>query len=175
MTRENPLWTQNLKYSARLDRNFIYEVMRRQNRVLEGWQVTPASGLNVNVAAGVAVILGTTQQFQGAYFVRSTTAEVVAAGTAPVAGTRTDTLVATVRDPDGGGVAGNDWIFQVVQGTVVPDNSVAVATIARAAGESGFTPASIVDIAPRGMFTWTVSANAPSGRGIPGDLWVRCS
>lgn len=175
MTRENPLWTQNLKYSARLDRNFLYEVMRRQNRVIEGMVVTPGSGLNLSVSAGVAFVLGTTQAFQGGYFIRSTAPEAVSAGTSPGSGTRTDTLVATIRDPDGGGVAGDDWVFQVVAGTTVPDNSVAIARIARTAGESGFTGASITDVAPRGLFTWTVSNVAPSGRGIPGDLWVVCT
>lgn len=84
-------------------------------------------------------------------------------------------MVLTVRDPDGGGAAGDDWIIEMIQGTTLPPNSIALAQVTRSPGESGILGGAITDVAPRGAFTWTVSNSAPSGRGIPGDLWVVCT
>lgn len=176
MTLEAPLWIQAGSYAARLDRFFIEEVMRRQNRIMRGMAVTQrAAGANftVDVSAGAAALKGTTQAFQGMYFIRSTATENIVVPATP-ATTRTDTVVATVQDPNAGGVAGDKWVLTVVQGTTVPENSIALATIARTSGEAAILTASITDLRPLGEWPWTVSTQAPTGRGIPGDLWVQC-
>lgn len=174
---ELPLWLQAGKYSARLDRFFIEEVMRSTARVFRGMVVGPrGAGPNntVDISAGSAAIKGTSQPNSGMYFVRSTAAENIAAPARPTTGTRTDTVVATVRDPNAGGVVGDDWLFQIIQGTVIPANSIGLARLARSFNESSITAGMITDIAPRGEWAWTVSTAAPTGRGIPGDLWVQC-
>jgi len=174
MVLEAPLWLQAGTYPARLDRMFIEQVMRGQNRVFSGLAVTQrAAGANftVDISAGPAVVKGTTQAFQGMYFIRSTAVANIAVPSTP-ATTRTDSVVATIQDPDGGGTAGNNWILQVVQGTTPPENSLVLATIARTSNEAAILAAAITDLRPLGQWSWTVSTTAPTGKGVPGDLWV---
>jgi hypothetical protein len=177
MALELPLWLQAGKYSARLDRFFIEEVMRRQNRVFRGLVVTQrAAGANfsVDISDGAAAVKGTSQEFSGMYFLRSTAVENVPVPASPGSGSRTDTVIAVVHDPNSGGTAGDNWIFDIVQGTVIPDNAIGIARLARTQSEPSILQSAITDIAPRGEWSWTVSVNPPTGRGIPGDLWVQC-
>lgn len=177
MALEVPIWLQAGTYPARLDRGFIAEVMRQQNRVFRGLVVAQraaGANLSVDISAGNAAILCTTQADGGMWFVRNTTPVNVLVPAAPGAGTRTDTVIAKVRDPNAGGEAGNDFVLEVITGVVVPGNSIALATLARVAAEPSITTAKITDAAPRGEWAWTVSTAVPSGKGIPGDLWVQC-
>ena len=177
MAYELPLWLQAGKYSARLDRFFIEEVMRSTNRVFRGMVVGPrGAGANdsVDISAGAAAIKGTSQPNSGMYFVRSTAVENIVAPARPTTGTRTDTVIATVNDPNAGGAVGDNWRFQIIQGTVLPANSIGLARLARTFNEASISAGAITDIAPRGEWAWTVSTAAPVGRGVPGDLWVQC-
>jgi hypothetical protein len=154
MARELPLWMQANMYAARLDRGFIEMVMRGQNRVFTGGVVTQrAAGADftVDVSALAAVVLCTSQAFGGMWFIRSTAVE------------------------NAGGVAGDDWIVAAIAGLVIPDNSILLGTVARTPGEPSIQNAAITDAAPRGQWAWTVSSSAPSGKGVPGDLWVVCA
>lgn len=176
MTRETPLWLQAGTYPARLDRGFLHEMTRRQARVFRGLVVTArAAGANfsVDISAGAAMVLGTTQAYQGSYFCQSTAVENRAVPSSP-ATSRTDGVYAVVNDPNGGGEAGDNWDFVVVAGLTPPENALLIATIARSVGEPAIQTAAIVDVAPRGEWSWTVSTVAPTGRGVPGDLWVVC-
>lgn len=177
MALETPIWLQNGVYPARLDRAFIQEVMRGQNRVFRGLAVTQrAAGANftVDVSAGAAAILGTSQANQGMYFVRSTAVENVSVPATP-GSPRTDSVIAVVNDPNAGGAAGDDWEIQVIAGTTLPANCLLLATIARTSTEPSILNAAITDQRPLGEWSWTVSTTAPgSTKGVPGDLWVVC-
>lgn len=179
MTLELPLWLQGAAYPARLDRYLIEEVMRRQNRVFRGLQVTQrAAGANfsVDVSAGSCCLLGTSQTDQGMYLMRNTAVVNAVVPATPGSGTRTDSVIAHVYDPQAGGAAGNVWAIEVISGTVLPTNSLGLATIARAAGEPSILNAKITDIRPLGEWSWTVGAVVPPATliGVPGDLYVVC-
>jgi hypothetical protein len=182
MTKETPVWLQGGTYPARLDRYFVEEVMRRQNRVFRGLLVSQRAGgatQGIDVSAGSCAILGTSQADQGMYFMRSTAVEQIGPGAAfpPTPGAnRTDTVIAHVNDPQAGGAAGNNWTIEVIPGgTSLPTNCLVLATIARTPSEPSILNAAITDMRPLGEWAWTVSTTAPgSTRGVPGDLWVVC-
>jgi len=91
------------------------------------------------------------------------------------AAARTDSIYLQVNDPNAGGAAGSNFAFvYVVSGSPVPNDAVILATIARATTESSIANAVIVDKRPLGEWSWTVSTSAPTGVGVPGDLWVQC-
>ena len=175
MARETPKWLQAGSYAARLDRHVIEELFRRKNRVIRGFDVVPGGGFSVNINAGSAIVLGTQQADQGAYLCRSTGAAENLAGGATPAAPRTDTVYLTVRDANAGGSAGiNDFIFQYVNGgAAVPVDSIPLATIARAPGESGILAGAITDVRPLGEWSWTVGTAAPTHRAPDGDLYVQ--
>ena len=178
MTKEVPIWLQGGTYPARLDRYFVQEVMRGQNRVFRGLLVSQrAAGSNftIDVSPGAFALLGTSQADQGMYFARSTAIENVAVPATPGA-PRTDTVVVHVNDPNALGAAGNNWTIEVIAGgSALPTNSLALATIARTASEPSILAAAITDVRPLGEWAWTVSNVAPGAtRGVPGDLWVVC-
>jgi hypothetical protein len=176
VTKETPKWLQAGVYPARLDRHVIEELFRRQNRVMRGLQVTArGAGANftVDISAGSAVVIGTTQADQGAYICRSTAIESLAASATPAA-TRTDSVYLVVNDPNAGGAAGDNFTFAWVDGGGAPPaDSVLLATVARAAGESSIANGAITDKRPLGEWSWTVSATSPSGAAPEGDLWVQ--
>lgn len=176
MALETPLWLQAGTYPARLDRFFIQEVMRGQNRVFRGLKVSQrGAGANftVDFSVGAAVILGNSQADQGMYAVRSTTVVNVAVPSTPAAN-RTDSAIAVVNDPQAGGAAGDNWQLQVIQGVTLPANSLLLATIARTPGEAAILNAAITDVRPVGEWSWTVGTVAPTVKGVPGDLYVQC-
>jgi len=174
---ETPKWLQAGVYSARLDRHIIQELFRGQNRVLRGLKVSQRAAeanFSVDISAGSAVVLGTTQADQGAYVCRSTAVFNLVVPATPAAA-RTDSIYLQVNDPNAGGAAGSNFAFvYVVSGSPVPNDAVILATIARATTESSIANAVIVDKRPLGEWSWTVSTSAPTGVGVPGDLWVQC-
>lgn len=182
MTKELPLWLQGVKYPARLDRFFIEEVMRRQNRVFRGLQVTQrAAGANfsVDVSPGSFALLGNSQVDQGMYFARSTAIENITGASFPATpgANRTDTVIVHVNDPNAGGATGDNWTIEVIPGgTALPTNCLALATIARTPTEPSIQNAAITDVRPLGEWSWTVSNVAPPAglKGVPGDLYVVC-
>lgn len=176
VARETPKWLQAGVYAARLDRHVIEELFRRKNRVLRGLAVTQrGAGANftVDVSAGSAVVLGTTQADQGAYLCRSTAVESVTASATPAA-PRTDSVYLVVNDPNAGGPAGSNFVLTWVNGgTAAPADSILLATVARTVGESAILTAAITDQRPLGEWSWTVgTTNPPTHKAPDGDLYV---
>jgi hypothetical protein len=176
MVIEAPNWLQNVTYAARLDRGFIEKVLHGAERVFDGLAVTqstPTPNFNVAVSAGSCAVFGDDQANQGMYFVRSTAIESLVCPASPGAGTRTDTVIMRVNDPQAGGAAGNNATLSVISGTTVPASAIAIATIARTAGESAILNAAITDVRPLGSYPYTVStAQPPANGGVEGDLWI---
>lgn len=176
MTIETPIWLQNGTYPARLDRAFIDRVMRGAQRVFDGFAVTqasPTANFTVDISAGAAAIVGDDTSDQGMYFVRSTAVENVAVPASPGSGTRTDTVILRVRDPQAGGPAGDDAIIEVIEGTTIPSTAVALATIARTDVEGAILQSAISDVRPLGPYPYSVSASGPPPNGVNGDLHVQ--
>jgi len=141
MALEVPVWMQEGTYSARQDRQLIAALS-------SGGVVAPHAGgfavseraagpnFTVDVAAGRAVVPGTSQPGQGSYLCVSTATENVAVPPAPGANSRVDLVVVRVRDSQ---VAGpdNDFVVEVVEGVAgadpvapaVPDDAVALAEV----------------------------------------------
>lgn len=175
MTIEVPIWLQNGTYPARLDRAFIDRVLHGAERVFDGLDVAQdgTGSFNVTVQPGAAAILGDDTTLQGMYFVRVTAAETIAAPASPGAGTRTDSIILRVNDPQAGGAAGDNATLEVISGTTIPSTAILLATIARSAGEAAILDAAITDRRPVGAYPYTVSTSGPpSGLGVEGDLWV---
>ena len=178
MARETPKWLQAGTYAARLDRHVIEELFRRKSRVMRGLEVVQrGAGANftVDISAGSAVVMGTTQADQGAYVCRSTAVENLAVAATPAAA-RTDAVYLVVNDPNAGGPAGDNFTFAYVAfGSAVPSDSVLLATVARAPGESAILAAAITDMRPLGEWSWTVGTATPTHRAPDGDLYVQVS
>lgn len=184
MAIETPLWLQDQKYAARLDRAAIRQLTRKAERVFEGLNVTvsaPASS-HVLVQPGEAVVAGDDQPDQGHYFLKITTVQDVDMGAPPPAQARIDLVVARINDPQAGGT-GTPVPASVVpvQGTqsatpvapTPPPTSVVLAQVRRTAGEAAIIATGITDVRPLGQWPYTVSTTTPTGPGIAGDLWVR--
>lgn len=176
MARETPKWLQAGTYAARLDRHVVEELFRRKSRVLRGLAITQrAAGANftVDVSAGSAVVVGTTQVDQGAYLCRSTAVDTVTASATPGAA-RTDSVYLVVNDPNAGGPAGSDFTFTWVNGgTAAPADSILLATVARTTSESAILTATITDQRPLGEWSWTVgTTNPPTAKAPDGDLYI---
>lgn len=163
-------------YAARLDRHVIEELFRSRNRVLRGLRVTPrAAGANfsVDITAGSAVILGTTQADQGAYLVRMTTDENIEVPATPAVA-RVDTMYIVINDPNAGGPAGDNFDFVYVEeGDPAPADSIALATIARSPSESAILSGAITDLRPVGEWSWTVGTGVPTHNAPEGDLYIQ--
>lgn len=175
MTIEVPIWLQNGTYPARLDRAFIERVMHGAERVFDGLEVGQdgAGSFNVVVQPGAAAIVGDDTSLQGMYFVRVTASETIAVPASPGSGTRTDSVVLRVNDPQAGGGAGDNAVIEVVQGSTIPSTAVLLATIARTDSEGAILSAAITDARPLGAYPYTVSTSGPPGNlGVDGDLWV---
>lgn len=178
MALETPKWLQAGVYPARLDRHVIEELFRSENRVIRGMQVTPFAGganFSVDITAGSAVVLGTTQGDQGAYMIRSTAVENLVVPATP-ASAQTDAIFAVVNDPNAGGPAGDDFAFVYVSsGDPVPNDSIKLADIARSPGESAIQAGAITDRRPLGEWSWTVGTGSPTHNAPNGDLYVQVS
>lgn len=177
MALELPLYLQAGVYPARLDRFLIEEVFRKTARVMRGLAVTQrAAGANfsVDISAGAAAIPGTSQADQGMYLVRNTAVVNLAATTTPAAN-RTDSIVAHVMDPQAGGVAGDTWALEWVNGgSAIPTDSLIIATVARTPSEAAILTAAIVDKRPLGQLYSQVGTGSPPARGVAGDIYVQC-
>jgi hypothetical protein len=178
VARETPKWLQAGSYAARLDRHVIQELFRSKGRVLRGFQITQrAAGANftVDISAGSAIVLGTSQTDQGAYLCRGTTLDTLAASATPAAN-RTDSVYVVVNDPNAGGPAGDNFVFSWVNGgSAAPADSLLLATVARTPGESAILAAAITDVRPLGEWSWTVGTAVPTAPAPDGDLYVQVS
>jgi hypothetical protein len=68
----NALWLQNVDYPARIDRTVFDSIWTEGILGAGSFQVSPSSpvGMSVQVSAGVAVVTGDNQVFQGKYLCR---------------------------------------------------------------------------------------------------------
>jgi hypothetical protein len=160
-----PIWQQNRKYSARLDRTFA-DVLFTEGVVdpgAGGYAVTQnALGLDnsVDVAAGVAVVEGDDENNQGKYVVRLEAPQNIPFGPAPTADARIDLLVLRVNDSTAGSTATPADVsrIEVIQGAVdpspvapvVPDTAIALAEVLRTSGDSVINNSMITDLRPIG-------------------------
>ena len=176
MALETPKWLQAGVYSARLDRHIIQELFRGKSRVLRGLAVSPrgaGANFSVDISAGSAVVLGTTQADQGSYVCRNTTVFNLTVPATP-ASARTDAVWLQVNDPNAGGAAGSNFAFvYVVSGAPTPNDAVKLADIARATSESAILAGAIADKRPLGEWSWTVGVGAPTHNAPDGDLYVQ--
>jgi hypothetical protein len=151
-----PIFQQNSQYSARVTRQFLDDVATAGVVGPNAFAVTErgaGAAMAVDVAAGRAYIRGTDQANQGLYLcITEATVEVPVEPADPSLG-RIDLVVAEVRDPNAGGVAGDDWQFRVVEGTPdaapvvpsVPDSAIALAEIVVGAGVTSIQDVSLTD------------------------------
>jgi hypothetical protein len=158
MSLETPIWLQGGTYSARLDRSLL-DVIFTEGVVDPGGSallvVQRAAGANdtVDVAAGAAIITGDDEANQGKYYVRNTAVVNVAFSPAPGSDERVDLLVLQVNDPTAGGAAGDNAVFDVVEGSVagtavapaVPDTAIPLAEVLRLSTDTTIVNARITD------------------------------
>ena len=177
MTIQVPIWLQNGTYPARLDRGFIERVMHGAERVFDGLEVTQTGtgGSTVDVAIGSAAIKGDDENAQGFYFVDVIVGETTNSLAAPGSGVRTDTVILRVNDSTagGGGSPVDEAALELISGSV-PDTAIAIATIARAAGQP-ILDADITDVRPLGPWPYGVGVGGPPAVGVDGDLYVQVS
>ena len=183
-----PNWLQNVDYPARIDR-VLYDNLWEQGVIGDtSFAVTQRGtpSMAVDVAAGVAIVTGTDQSFQGKYLCRAeaVTANVTIAA-APGSGTRYDIVVVQVRDTNAGGPAGDDARVFVVQGTAsgspvdptIPTSSIPLARVRVPSGTGSITNALIDNLrvearvigatSPSGSVMAFAGTSAPSG-------WLMC-
>lgn len=164
------LWLQNLDYPARLDRALFDNLWSAGVLGLNSLTVAPSApaAMTIQVTAGVGVVTGTDQAFQGKYLARMEAAETgVTIAAAPGSGQRNDLVVLQVRDPNAGGVAGDDARIFVVQGTASstpvdptpPASSLVLARVRVPAGTGAITAANIDDLRAYAI----ISQAQPSG------------
>ena len=151
------LWLQNVDYPARLDRMFADNIWTEGILGSTSYAVTQSSptAMTVRVAAGVAVVTGDNQAFQGKYICREQAATLgVAIAAAPGSGQRNDLIVLQVRDPNATGPAGDDAIITVVAGTpsltpvdpAIPASALVLARVRVPAGTSAIINSLIDDL-----------------------------
>lgn len=149
------LWLQQNSYDAKADRVLAYTIFNEG--VIEALGVTQrGAGANysVDVAAGYAVVLGDDQSDQGCYVIHSDAVVNVPIASPPGSGSRVDRIIMQIRDPDAGGLAGNDAVITVLTGTPAPSNpttpplpgsAIPLATLTITAGLASVTSPQIAD------------------------------
>lgn len=157
--RTPPSWLQNGSHPAENDRLTMQAYWSvtgvRRTGDLAVTQNSP-TGMSVLVAAGWAVIIGTTTSNMGAYTVYNDASAVATITTANPTNPRIDRVCLTVNDSAYSGAINNVTI-NVVDGTpavspvapATPANSISLATVAVAAGATTITTANITDTRTR--------------------------
>lgn len=166
----DPLWLQNIDYPARIDRT-VYDALWTEGVIGSGdlavTQSAPTA-MTVRIAAGIGVVTGDDQAFQGKYLVRSDAATTgVSIGAAPGSGQRNDLIVLKVRDANAGVGVDNDALFQVIVGTpsgspvdpTVPDTALVLARVRVPSGTSAITNSLIDDLRVRSNANYDVVAD----------------
>jgi hypothetical protein len=156
MTRYQPLWLQSGSYAASVDRHLVSALWPAAR--CDGCQVTFASAMSVNVAAGYVAV--PTVNNSGSTLCVSDAVEQVALPPAPAAGlNRIDLITCNPRGNDLDGGQNNDFIFGSVQGAeaatpvapATPAGRVALAQIYLVGGSAAIDPARITDVRPSGL------------------------
>jgi microcystin-dependent protein len=181
-------WLQNVDYPARIDRVLFDNLWEEGVIGASSFAVTALGtpAMSVNVAAGVCVVTGGDQAFQGKYLCRSeSVTSGLAIAAAPGSGTRYDIVIVEVRDTNAGGPSGDDAIVRVVEGTAsaspvdptLPASSISLARITVASGTGSITNAMITNLrvearvigatSPSGSVMAFAGSTAPSG-------WLLC-
>lgn len=153
--RTPPSWLQQGSHPAENDRLSAQALWKTTGIVnatdlLVTQSATPA--MTVSVAAGYAVIIGTTQANMGAYMAYNDGATTLTITTANPTLPRIDLVCMTVNDAYYTGTL-NNVIFQVIAGTpnasptapALPANSISLATIAVAANATSIVTGNITD------------------------------
>ena len=150
-------WLQNVTYAARIDRTLIDNLWTEGILGAGSFLVSErgaGTNMTVDITAGVAVVTGDDQAFQGKYLCReqaATTGLVIT--TAPGSGTRHDLVVLQIQDPNAGGAAGDNAVLKVIAGATgnstdpaVPDSALVLARVRVATGTAAITNAMIDDL-----------------------------
>jgi hypothetical protein len=154
-----PIWTQNRKYSARLDRNFA-DILFGEGVLDPGGgdfaiaETSPLSN-SVVVDPGRAIIQGDDELNQGKYVVRLESLVNVLLQPAPTSDARIDLIVLQVNDSVAGSVRTPADVAQidVIEGAVsavpvmpaVPDTAIPLASVLRTTGDTFIDNSMITD------------------------------
>ena len=150
-------WLQNVAYAARIDRTLIDNLWTEGVLGAGSFLVSErgaGTNMTVDITAGVAVVTGDDQAFQGKYLCREQAATTgVTITTAPGSGTRHDLVVLQIQDPNAGGAAGDNAVLKVIAGATgnstdpaVPDSALVLARVRVATGTAAITDAMIDDL-----------------------------
>ena len=153
--RNPPSWLQQGSHTAENDRLTAQAVYGSTGVIGAGSLAVTAQGspnMTVNVAAGWAAIVGTTQSLMGTYVAYNDAVSVQTITGNSSGLNRVDRIVVTVNDAYYTGST-NNVVFQVLAGTPnaspvapsTPANSISLATIAVANGASSITSGNITD------------------------------
>ena len=156
--RTPPSWLQNGSHTAENDRLTTTGSLWGSTGIVRSADlaVTAGSGLNLNVAAGWAAILGNYQTNMGTYMAYNDAAATATITTADATNPRIDLVCITVNDAAYSGSL-NSVAINVVKGTAAgsptvpstPTNSIALAQVAVAAGATSISSGNITDVRVR--------------------------
>lgn len=153
--RTPPSWLQQGSHPAENDRLTTQAIFSTTGIIGSTSMAVTAQGspnMTVNVAAGWAAIVGTTQSNMGTYVAYNDATTILTITTAPTSNSRIDRVVATVNDAYYSGST-NNVTFTVVAGTVaaspvapaIPANSISLATIVVGTNVTTITSGNITD------------------------------
>jgi hypothetical protein len=178
-----PLWTDGMTFNGQLGRqsdvgtSFVNSgnnsAVQTMSGVVQGpstFAVFAASGMNITVSAGFAIVANSSSALQGAYQVANMAAQTLTVATSDPLSARVDLVVVNVYD-DGISPAA---VVELVTGTpgagvpTVPANSVVLAQINVGAAVSSINSGNIADqrtytASSGGIVPWTNTAGAIGG------------
>jgi hypothetical protein len=152
-----PAYIQANSHNSQVLRQFIQTAATagvRSTGALAVAQRGAGANMSVDVAAGHAVVLGTSSpNIQGAYHVYNDATVNLAIAASDATNPRNDLVVATVRD-NSYGSGSNDWLLQVITGTpnaspvdpATPATSLVLARVSVAALSTTVVTANITDL-----------------------------
>ena len=170
--RTPPSWLQNGSHTAENDRLTTTGSLWGSTGIVRSADlaVTAGSGLNLNVAAGWAAILGNYQTNMGTYMAYNDGTTTATITTADPTNPRIDVVCITVSDAAYSGSL-NQVAINVVKGTAAssptvpstPTNSIALAQVAVAANATTISSGNITDVRVRAQIIEpTISSAAAS-------------
>lgn len=182
-----PSWLQNGSHPAENDRLTTQALWATTGIIASSSLAVTANAptnMSVNVASGWAAIVGTIQPNMGTYVAYNDATVNLAIATANPTNPRIDLVCVTVNDSYYTGSTDN-VVLQVVTGTpagspvapATPANSIALATVAVAAGALAITSGNITDLRtsvttnlPIGDITGVTAGTGLSGGGTSGTV-----